>query len=121
MEMALPATKDLGAELAVRERILSLEELIMATLLSLGRSLMRSSQFTSIVDAILARQCRYHALPASHRVTETDGFTGVPGVSVLVHQKRHQNPGHSLTLINGCTLSRFYISNPDGLWCSAHF
>lgn len=52
MEMALRATKHLHAQFATRQWVLVLEELIMAVLLSLDRSLMHSSRITPVVSEI---------------------------------------------------------------------
>lgn len=76
MELELPVIKGLVAEFTARKRVLFLGERTMVVLLCLDQSLLQSPRLTPTVSEVLGRRCRHNALPASHRMTETDSITG---------------------------------------------
>lgn len=84
MEMAPCAIEGLVAEVAARKKEPLLDELLLATLHSLDRSFMQSSHHNLFVGEVLEQQCRYHALLASHQITEIDSFMGEP--TFWIHQ-----------------------------------
>lgn len=86
-----------------RERVLLLDEPVMAALLSLHRSLIQSSRLSHIVGEVLERQCRYHTLLASHHMKEIGNFTEQP--TVWIHQTASSQPGLFIP-VNPCLRSQ---------------
>lgn len=120
MEVVLRITKELVSEFTDRERVPFLDESIAAAFLSLDQSLVHSSRLALIFSEVLGRQCRYHALPTSHCMTEIDRFTEEP--TVRIHENAPFQPGSSPYYQYSATLSAFSaISVVDGLGFGAHF
>lgn len=96
MEMSLPVTEGLVAEFAAREQVPLLDELITADHFSFDRYLMQSLRLSPFSSEVIDRQSRYHALPASHRTTKVESFTGK--TTVCIHQNAPFQPGSPISL-----------------------
>lgn len=64
---------------------------IMAAIISLDRSLMKSLHHTPILNEKLERQCRYNALFASHCMTEIHPFPREP--TAIIYHNAPSEPG----------------------------
>lgn len=76
METAFRVTDGLVAMFAARKRVPLLDEPQMAALRPHDQPLTQSSCLSPTISEAIERQCRYHALPASHHMTEIGPLTG---------------------------------------------